>query len=90
MGHSIDSALTDGEPLVDVIARARALGGFPDDLPPIEVFEFRGQVFSLDNRRLYIAQEAGVRVPVVVRFPEVASEQDRLTSLVAGLFVEVR
>lgn len=62
---------------------------YPADLPPIEVFDFRGQIVSLDNRRLYIAQQAGVPIPVTVRFPETAQDQSKLSSTDCGLFVEV-
>jgi len=44
-------------------------------LPPIRVFEKDGAVYSLDNRRLLAASEAGVPIKVVPATPaEVAKE----------------
>ena len=88
--NSIDDALSDGELLVDAIARAEALGAYPPDLPAIEVFDWQGQIFSLDNRRLYIAKEAGVDIRVTVRFPETNAEFDKISTITAGLSMEVR
>jgi len=68
---------------------AEALGAFPSTLDPIEVFDFRGQVFSLDNRRLAIARAADVPVPIVVRIPETAVDNSKFTTEVAGLFIEL-
>jgi len=52
---SISQELRDGTNLFDRILEAQTAGAYPPSLDPLELFEFRGQVFSLDNRRLFIA-----------------------------------
>jgi hypothetical protein len=38
----------------------------PDDIPPIKVVEYKGQLWSLDNRRLASFQYAGVKdIPII-------------------------
>jgi hypothetical protein len=52
-------------------------GGLPMDLPPIEVVRYKGLLWSLDNRRLYAFQRAGVAVRykiVSLRDPRIAKK----------------
>lgn len=42
----------------------------PNDLPAIRVFEQDGIVYTLDNRRLLVASQAGVPIKIVPATPE--------------------
>ncbi len=62
-----------------------------DDVPPIRVFERDGKLYSLDNRRLYAFQEAGVPIRSVwATADEVTSEAWKFTTRNDGVFVRVR
>ena len=50
----------------------------PGDLPPIRVFQKDGLTFTLDNRRLFAAHQAGVPVRTVpATAAEIAKELPR-------------
>lgn len=62
-----------------------------DDLPPIRIFERNGQIFSLDNRRLYAFREANI--PVRTRpatLAEIQNESFKFTSTNGGISIRVR
>ena len=64
----------------------------PRDLPPIRIFEKDGLVFSLDNRRLFAAREAGVKVHTVpATAAEIAKELPRkFTTKNNGTIIGIR
>jgi len=62
-----------------------------DDLPPIRVFEKDGVIYSLDNRRLMAASQAGVPVKIVpATQAEVAKEAWKMTTPNGGTIICVR
>lgn len=53
----------------------------PGDLPPIRIFESKGQWVSLDNRRLVAFQQAGVEVPCrLATAQEIAADTWQVTT----------
>jgi RHS repeat-associated protein len=73
--NSISRAFQDGrtvDDLIDGLASGRVTA---DDVPPLRVFEQNGSTFSLDNRRLYAFQEAGVPVRTVPATPKQVRDQ---------------
>ncbi|KZL12451.1 DUF6862 domain-containing protein [Pseudovibrio sp. Ad26] len=69
--NSIGAKFSDGRSVDDLIIGLRNGSVDPSSLPPIRTFEANGQLFSLDNRRLYAYRQAGVDVPTV---PATAAE----------------
>jgi RHS repeat-associated protein len=71
--NSVDREFSDGRLLRDAIAaleRAQIAGLksgtiAPQSLPPIRVFQIFGRTWTLDNRRLFVYQQAGVPIPTV-------------------------
>lgn len=62
-----------------------------DSLPPIRIFRKDGNVFSLDNRRLYAAQQAGVRIKTVgATKSEIMREAWKFTTKNGGSSIRVR
>ena len=62
---SIKGTFKDGRSVDDLIAGLKSGAIKPDSLPPIRIFRKDGKIFSLDNRRLYAAKQAGVKVKTV-------------------------
>jgi hypothetical protein len=60
----------------------------PDDIPPIKVVEYKGQLWTLDNRRLASFQYAGVQdIPIIrvdLRDPKIRVEFDKKHSPIEG------
>jgi filamentous hemagglutinin len=78
---SIANAFRDGRGLESTINNLRLGKVSPDEIPPIRVFERDGLVYTLDNRRLFVASQAGVPVRVVPATPaEIARESGRKMS----------
>lgn len=59
---SIGAKFSDGRSVTQVIDDLKAGRTTADDIPPIRVFEREGKRYTLDNRRLYVFQEAGVNI----------------------------
>ena len=59
---SISPTFRDGRSLDSTIQALKKGTLKPNDLPEIRIFEKNGKLYSLDNRRLYCAQQAGVKV----------------------------
>lgn len=57
------SSISDGRSVDDLVTGLRNGTVNPASLPPIRTFEVNGQLYSLDNRRLYAYQQAGIDVP---------------------------
>lgn len=63
----------------------------PENVPPIRVFEKDGQIFTLDNRRLYAFQEAGVEISYRwANAEEVAAESWKFTTANGGTSIRIR
>lgn len=63
----------------------------PTDLPEIRIVEKDGKLFTLDNRRLYAAHEAGTQVRYRMATPEeVAKESWKFTTQNDGTSIRVR
>ncbi|WP_448645313.1 hypothetical protein [Pseudomonas mediterranea] len=88
---SVSNTFKDGQTLQSTIDGLKSGKISPDDLPPIRVFEKDGAVYSLDNRRLLAASEAGVPIKVVPATPaEVAREGWKMTTPNNGSIICVR
>lgn len=90
---SISQTFKKGGGLVDDLSAGLKNGTIkPEDVQPIRVFEKDGLTFTLDNRRLYAFQQAGVKIPTVRASPfEVASElTKKLTTTNEGISIVVR
>ena len=68
--ESISQRFRDGRPIWDLIEGLKSGRIQPQEVPPIRIFEENGQLYTLDNRRLYAFQQAGKDVPTVEALPE--------------------
>jgi len=88
---SIKRNFSDGGSIDDLIAKLRSGQVKSDALPPIRIFRKDGKVFSLDNRRLYAAQQAGVKIKTVgATQDEILSEAWKFTTKNGGASIRVR
>jgi len=62
----------------------------PDSIEPIRIVEKDGQIFTLDNRRLFSFQQAGIEVPFKKLDKIPKREQFKFTTKNEGLTIEVR
>ena len=60
---SIKNEFSDGRAVDDLVIELREGTVEPSSVPPIRTFEVNGQLYTLDNRRLYAYQRAGISVP---------------------------
>ena len=75
---SIGTTFKDGRSVQGLIDGLKAGKLTPNDLPPIRTFERDGLTFTLDNRRLFAASQAGVKVRTVpATAEEIAKELPR-------------
>ena len=89
--HSVAATLRDGGSVDELAAGLRDGTIDPMTLPEICLVERDGKLYSLDNRRLYAAQQAGVSVPYRMATPdEIREERYKFTTLNDGISVEVR
>jgi filamentous hemagglutinin len=89
--NSVSNTFKDGQSLHSTIDALKSGKISPDDLPPIRVFEKDGVVYSLDNRRLLAASQAGVSVKIVpATQAEVAKEAWKMTTPNGGTIICVR
>ena len=61
-----------GQTVDDLAQAMREAGGAPEGMPPIRLVLRYGQLFTLDNRRLFAARLAGVDIPFVMATEEEA------------------
>ena len=88
---SIGRNFSDGGSVNDLIRKLRTDEVSPVALPPIRIFKKDGQIFSLDNRRLYAAQQAGVRVRTIgATQDEILREAWKFTTKNGGASIRVR
>jgi filamentous hemagglutinin len=90
--NSISSTFKDGTNVGETIDALRTGKTSPLDIEPIRTFQRNGQTFTLDNRRLFAASEAGTQIatrPATGR--EILSEGfKKFTTQTGGRFVGVR
>jgi hypothetical protein len=87
----VSNTFKDGQSLQSTVDALKSGKISPDDLPPIRVFEKDGIVYSLDNRRLLAASQAGVPVKIVsATQAEVAKEAWNMTIPNGGAIICVR
>ena len=64
----------------------------PDVFPPIRIVSHEGQLWTLDNRRLYVFQQAGLKIKTKIVFmKDVKNEfKDKFTTKNGGYTIRVR
>ena len=88
---SIKKEFKDGTTLQTTIAGLRNGSIKPSDITPIRVFEKDGLLYTLDNRRLYAAQQAGVKINYVwATEAEIKNEIWKFTTKNYGTSIRVR
>ena len=88
---SISNKFTDGTPLRDVIDGLKNGSIDPNGFPPVRVFKSGDDVFTLDNRRLKVFQEAGFDIKTTpATLDEVAKEAYKLKTTNGGTSIKVR
>jgi hypothetical protein len=89
---SIASRFRNGNAIADTIAGLKSGAIKPSDLPPIRIFERDGTLWTLDNRRLHVFQEAGIPIRTVqATAEEIARElPSKFTTITDGLSIIVR
>jgi filamentous hemagglutinin len=88
---SVSNTFKDGRTLQATIDGLKTGKISPDDLPPIRVFEKDGVIYSLDNRRLLAASQAGVPIKIVPATPaEIAKEGWKMTTPNNGSIICIR
>ncbi len=74
-----------------MIAGLRSGSVNPADVPPIRILERDRQIFTLDNRRLYAFQEAGVDIRYrLATAAENADEDWKFTTTNGGTSIRIR
>jgi len=86
---SIRRTFSDGRKVDDLIAALKSGSLSPKDVTPIRIFEKNGSLYSLDNRRLFAAHEAGTRVNTVSATAEDIAKR-RISTPNNGSFVCLR
>ena len=88
---SISRNFSTGGTIDDLAAGLRNGSINPADIPPIRLVEQDGNLFSLDNRRLWSFQQAEVPVPYRMATPqEAAGEAWKFTTQNGGTSIRVR
>ena len=71
----ISPRFRDGRSIYKLIEDLKSSKVKPDDIPPIRVFERNGKIYTLDNRRLYVFQQAGVKIRWVKADPNTVKRE---------------
>lgn len=88
---SISSTFRDGTSLQDTINALQSGATPPSALPPIRVFEQDGLLYTLDNRRLFAAYQAGTQVNITpATSQEVLDQWWKLTTPNEGCIICVK
>jgi len=89
---SIKREFKNGKKLEDVVRDLRSGKISPDDFPPIRILEYNGNIYSLDNRRLKVFQDAGIKIKTKIVFmKDVEREFKRkFTTTTGGYTIKVR
>ena len=62
---SISTTFRNGRPVGELVDGLRSGRVLPDDIPPIRIFEQDNLTYTLDNRRLFAADQAGVDIQTI-------------------------
>ncbi len=88
---SIKAEFKAGGTLQDTINGLKNGTISPDSFPPIRVFGVNDQIFTLDNRRLFVFQQAGLPIRVSpATASEIVSESFKFTTTNCGISIIVR
>lgn len=88
---SIGRTFSSGGMLRETIEGLRSGAISPEAFPPIRVLERNGLTFTLDNRRLFVFQEARVPIRTVsATAEEIAAEAWKFTTRNEGASIRVR
>ncbi|WP_405699856.1 DUF6531 domain-containing protein [Streptomyces sp. NBC_01383] len=88
---SISERFKNGKSVDDVIEDLRHGRVTADEFPAIRVFERNGSIYTLDNRRLHVFQEAGVDIKFARATPqEIQNEGWKFTTRNDGNSINVR
>lgn len=88
---SIGSTFRDGNTVQSTIEGLREGTIQPSDFPPIRVFEVEGELFTLDNRRLYVFQQAGLPIDTVAATrDQIINDSFKFTTRNSGTSIRVR
>jgi hypothetical protein len=88
---SIGRTFSSGGTLRETIEGLTSGAISPEAFPPIRVLERNGLTFTLDNRRLFVFQEAGVPIRTVpATAEEIAAEAWKFTTRNEGASIRVR
>jgi RHS repeat-associated protein len=89
---TIGSKFSDGRSVQGLIDGLKSGKVSPNDLPPIRTFQKDGLTYTLDNRRLFAAHQAGVKIKTVpATAKDVAKELPRkFTTRNQGTIIGIR
>lgn len=88
---SIGRNFSNGNSVYETIDDLKAGNISPDDFPSIRVFEVDGKIFSLDNRRLYVFQQANIPIKTVrATASEIENQSWKFTTDNEGVAIRVR
>lgn len=90
--NSISSKFKNGSSVDDMIQGLKTGTIDPNDVPAIRIFEKDGVLYTLDNRRLYAFQQAGIEnIPYQwATSQEIANEAWKFTTTNSGISIQVR
>jgi hypothetical protein len=88
----IGAQFRDGRSIDDLAIGLQSGTISPDSIPPIRVVPREGELWSLDNRRLWAFKQAGVKVPFRMATPEEIAKEwiKKFTTDTQGLSIRVR
>ena len=88
---SISGRFKNGSSVENTISGLKTGAISPDNFPPIRIFEIDGTLFSLDNRRLYVFQQAGIPIKTTpATKAEITRESFKFTTKNSGTTIRVR
>ena len=89
--NSISRNFSSGGAIEDLAAGLRNGSVNPANIPPVRLVEREGNLFTLDNRRLWSFQQAETPVPFRMATPqEIADEAWKFTTQNGGTSIRVR
>lgn len=89
--NTIGSTFKDGSTIEALAEDLRSGRIRPSDVSPIRIFERRGKLFTLDNRRLWAFRSAGLAIPYrTATEQEIRSQAWKFTTRTEGTSVRVK
>jgi RHS repeat-associated protein len=89
--NSIGRTFKNGKTLRETIEGLKSGAILPENFPPIRVFARGGHTFTLDNRRLFVFQQAGMLIRTVrATAMEILAEAWKFTTTNEGTSIVVR